>query len=126
MEFTVLSAVRADKERVAQNFERERQDEENKMSTTERVLQERKRQKQEANRACKDYKHIQVEKERELKELDGELEQKEKDFQLRFDVMTWVSRLDTLDEYMNTLAKHAQNPESYIWILKTQEYKKWY
>ena len=45
--------------------------------------------------------------------------------QTRHNVMKWLSRSETVNVYLNALAKHSENPSSCQWIFDTIEYQTW-
>ena len=121
-----LNAVRSQQtERQEQSLERLKQEQERTESRETRTLQASEANSSGIERTLQIEERAKAQAERARFAQQRQSEANEKRDQMHHKVMKWLSRLDTINAYLNALVKQSENPFSCRWIFDTAEYRAW-
>ena len=121
-----LNAVQSQQAEIQkQSVERSQQEEERKQARDSRGLQKSEADAAEVERRLQTEERAKAHAERARFAQLRQNEASEKRDQMHHKTMKWLSRLDTVNAYLNALVKHSENPSSCKWIFDTVEYQSW-
>ena len=124
-EFNLNLAQSLQSQHRALRIEHSKQNEERDKARESRKLQESEVQSAETERKLQAEERAKAQAERIRFAQQKQSEADETRDKNRHRIMKWLSRSDTVNPYLNALAKQSENPSSCRWIFETDEYQTW-